>query len=54
VWRCTNGKILKVAWRNEKLMSESEIYDLVGADRGVARLKDGGDDGLRIQHCRQT
>lgn len=41
--QCSNGKILKVAWRNEQRMGESDIYQLAGIHPGVARLEDGGD-----------
>jgi Fungal protein kinase len=43
VWKCTNGQVLKVAWRSEKRMSESQIYAHAGDQPGVARLVDGGD-----------
>jgi hypothetical protein len=43
VWKCTDGSVLKVAWRNEKRMSESEIYAHASPGSGVARLVNGGD-----------
>jgi Fungal protein kinase len=43
IWKCMDGKILKVAWRNEKRMGETDIYGRVGAVPGVAQLVDGGD-----------
>jgi Fungal protein kinase len=43
IWKCADGKILKVAWRSEKRMGESDIYGRAGALPGVAWLVDGGD-----------
>jgi hypothetical protein len=43
VWKCTNGRILKVAWRNEAGTSEPGIYHLADSRPGLARRGDGGD-----------
>jgi hypothetical protein len=43
VWKCTDGRILKVAWRNEAGTSEPGIYHLADSRPGLARREDGGD-----------